>query len=115
MIELLLKLEMSLWINETRGNFTYMNQVLHPEFLEYGKSGRVYNKEEILKDMDVQINSVFPFPNLNVKQVDDNTYLVTYQSVLQNGATREICNRSSIWISNGEKLQIIHHQGTLTK
>lgn len=115
MIELLLKLEMSLWINETRGNIDYMNKILHPDFLEFGRSGKTYTKKDILNNIEVDINAKFPFPNLDVKQIDDSTFLVRYQSVLIHEKELEKSNRSSIWITNGEQLQIIHHQGTPTK
>ena len=115
MIELLLKLEMSLWINETRGNYEYMNHVLHPDFIEFGRSGKTYIKEDILKDMEVDIKAVFPFPNLAVKQIEETTYLVTYISVLDRSGKKEYSNRSSIWIANEDQFKLIHHQGTPTK
>ena len=114
MIELLLKLEMSLWINETRGSYDYMNHVLHDDFLEYGRSGKTYTKSDILEHLDLDINAVFPFPDLKVKQIDVNTYLITYKSVLLNEGKKEISNRSSIWITNDEICQLIHHQGTIS-
>ena len=112
MIELLLKLEMSLWIEETRNNQEYMTKVLHNDFIEYGRSGKRYDKIDILSHCDLEINAVFPFPNLSVKEINDNTYLITYQSVLLNGDKIEKSNRSSIWIEQDGTFQLIHHQGT---
>ena len=67
MIELLLKLEMSLWINETRNNLEYLDRILHNDFQEFGKSGKIYFKTDILRNSNLNIEAVFPFKKLNVK------------------------------------------------
>lgn len=112
MIEFLLKLEMSLWINETRNSYEYMDSILHPDFLEFGRSGKRYNKEDILKHINLDINAKFPFKDLNVKSISDTTYLITYQSVLIKEGMEEVSNRSSIWVLTEDNFKLLFHQGT---
>lgn len=114
MIEMLLKLEMSLWIKETRGSYEYLNQVLHNDFVEFGKCGKIYQKKDILKDLDVNIDAIFPFKHLNVKQIGESSFLLTYQAeVYENGASIK-SNRSSIWVGIDD-FQLLFHQGTLAE
>ncbi len=115
MLEFLLKLEMSLWIEETRNNKEFLDKILHIEFMEFGKSGKVFYKKDILEDTSTKINAVFPFDNLNVKNISENTYLITY--VAKNKSNDKVIetNRSSIWIGDSENIQMIFHQGTLVK
>src|SRR3954453_1752089 len=42
------ELEESLWRPETRYDLAYMRRVLTPDFLEFGRSGRVYRLEDTL-------------------------------------------------------------------
>jgi hypothetical protein len=112
MIDLLLKLEMSLWLQETRFNYKYMDGILHPDFMEFGKSGKTYYKKDILNNMDGIIKAKLPFKNLKVKQIGEGAFLLTYQAELIENNQSVLTNRSSIWIS-GKTFQLLFHQGTL--
>ena len=115
MLEFLLKLEMSLWIEETRNNREFLDKILHNDFLEYGKSGRVFNKEDILNNTSDEINAVFPFKNMNIKDIGEKTYLITYLAATKVKNKIIKSNRSSIWIGDSDNIQMIFHQGTITK
>ena len=111
MLELLLKLEMSLWINETRFNGEYLDKVLHPEFKEFGRSGKTYNKIDIISSKEDDIKAIFPFEKLEVKQLDKTAFLITYVSVIKDNDKLIKSNRSSIWVGE-TSFQMIFHQGT---
>lgn len=113
-IELLLKLEMSLWINETRGSYEYLDKVLHKDFKEFGMSGAVYLKQDILNDLDVNLEVSFPFKNLDVKQIGEQSFLITYQAEYTKNSKSILSNRASIWVGK-ESFQLLFHQGTLTE
>ncbi|AIO19013.1 hypothetical protein KQ51_01136 [Candidatus Izimaplasma bacterium HR1] len=114
MIELLLKLEMSLWIKETRNNYDYLDKILHKNFKEFGMSGSIFSKEDILNNLDLNLESKFPFKNLEVKQIDEISYLITYQAEVIEKTKSIKSNRSSIWIGR-DSFQLLFHQGTLTE
>ena len=42
------QLEASLWIAKTRFDNDYMEQILAPDFFEFGRSGKIYQREETL-------------------------------------------------------------------
>lgn len=115
MIELLLKLEMSLWINETRNNELYMSNILHPDFKEIGQSGNVYTKNDILSDLSNNIVPKFPLKNPNLKQLSDGVFLVSYEINYTVNDIEYNSIRTSIWLSNEDAFVLYHHQGTLVK
>lgn len=83
--------------------------------MEFGKSGKVFNKNDVLEDVSTKINAIFPFKNLKVKNISDNTYLITYVALNNFNKKTIKTNRSSIWIGDSDFIQIIFHQGTLVK
>ena len=113
MIQFILKLEKSLWVEETRYNKEYLDKILHKEFMEFGKSGKVFSKQDILNDTEGEINAVFPFENFQVKTLDSNTFLVTYQVKTKQNDIVVYTNRSSIWVGENRNIQMIFHQGTI--
>lgn len=111
----LYKLEESLWIPETRFDNEYMNKVLADDFFEFGRSGKIYSKEETLSASMQDINITLPLKNFSIKFITDNVALVTYISEVLYEEL-EIGNRSSLWVkddNNNWRLQF--HQGTVVK
>jgi hypothetical protein len=56
----LCRLEESLWRAETRFDRDHMNEVLAPDFFEFGQSGRVYRREDTLDVPAQPINATLP-------------------------------------------------------
>lgn len=111
MLELLLKLEMSLWITETRYNKDYLEKILHPKFKEFGMSGNSYDKQDIIDSKKQQLDIIFPFTNVDIHEIN-NTYLITYQVKRKQEDIITTSNRSSLWVCEGETCQLLFHQGT---
>lgn len=111
-VDKLRKLEESLWIAHTRFDQTYMEQILSPEFVEFGRSGNVYSREETLTAAYRDIHCTFPLKNFTAQLIDTNVFLVTYLS--ENVRDGEVlrANRSSIWIKTPTRWQLRFHQGT---
>ncbi len=110
-------LEESLWRRETRCDPAYQDAVFATDFTEYGRSGLIYSRDEILMGEDHvrDIGAALPITALFARLLCADTALVTYSSrVIRNGVA-EHANRSSIW-SRGGKLgwQLRFHQGTPT-
>lgn len=107
----LLALEHSMWQIATRGDRSWMDAHLDDDFVEYGRSGRVYGKHDIL---DAPVG---PFraelSDLEVAWLDDDVALVTYRSTAFYGDSPPgRANRSSIWIRRGAGWRLRFHQGT---
>jgi hypothetical protein len=106
-------LEESMWKPETRFDHDCMNQTLHPDFFEFGRSGRVYKREETLAAPMQEIPAVFPLKNFAAHPISDDVVLITYVSEVAY-EEREVGNRSSIWVKVDGKWKLRFHQGTPT-
>jgi len=106
-------LEESLWREETRFDRAYMDAVLHPDFFEFGASGRVYARSDSLDAPPSAINASLPLEDFSVEEIDECTVLVTYVSDVTASQFRERANRSSIWVWNGASWRLRFHQGTV--
>ena len=108
----LLALEHAMWSSETRGDRNWMDAHLTDDFVEYGRSGRTYDRQSILD------TPVGPFradlDDLRVERLAKNVALVTYRSTSIYGeAEHERANRSSIWVRHDEHgWRLRFHQGT---
>lgn len=105
------ELEESLWRSETRFDQDYMNRIMAPDFGEFGRSGRIYQRAEILGMPYQKIDAKLPLENFNVRLIDTNVALVTCISQVQYDEL-QISNRSSIWSRTSAGWQIRFHQGT---
>ena len=107
----LYELETSLFKGEYLSNKEYLEGIFHDDFMEYGKSGLVYYKEDTIKslynigDRDIKIEE------FTYNKIDNNTYIVHYISISNDVSTY----RTSIWLDNGRQLQLYFHQGTIKK
>jgi hypothetical protein len=108
------ELEVSMWKSETRFDHEYMNNTLTPDFFEFGRSGRVYKKEETLGATFQEINVTLPLKHFSIHSIDANVALVTYISEVQY-ENLEIANRSSLWIKSDTGWKLRFHQGTPTQ
>lgn len=106
-----MKLEESLWRSETRFDDDYMNKVLAPDFFEFGRSGRIYKREDTLGVPSQEINGKLPLRDFQVHSIDTNTVLVTYVSEVTDGEV-EVGNRSSLWSKIDGVWKLRFHQGT---
>ena len=105
-------LEQELWIAETRCDRAYMETVMAPDFFEFGRSGRIYKREEILAHGSGTIEAVIPLQNLNIKLLSADVAQVTYDSEATFDGDVEKARRSSIWSKSGESWKLRFHQGT---
>ena|SRR5579884_2479068 len=111
-VDELRKLEESLWIAQTRFDKAYMEQILSPEFVEFGRSGKVYSREDTLSAAYRDIRSTLPLKNFTAHIISTNVFLVTYMSETISDGEVLVANRSSIWIKTTQGWQLRFHQGT---
>ncbi len=108
----LIALEESLWRRETRFDRAYMERLLAEEFIEIGRSGRVYSRSAILAVTDQPIEAKLPLPGLVVREISKDVLQVTYNSrVVCNGEV-EKGRRSSLWRKAQRGWVMVFHQGT---
>lgn len=102
-------LEESLWRTETRFDRDYLQRVLHPDFFEFGRSGRVWSRDDTLTTEPGHIDA--RLADFAVNELGDDAVLVTYTSYVHHGQP-DAGRRSSIWVRAGSSWQLRFHQGT---
>jgi hypothetical protein len=109
--ETLRELEESLWRAETRFDLAHMETVLAPDFVEFGRSGRIYYRDACLAipagELDAELR------NIQIRFLAPDVAQVTYVSVLRH-ETVDHANRSSLWTRTGSGWRLRFHQGTPT-
>ena len=104
-------LEESLWIESTRFDPAYMDAVLHPDFFEFGRGGKVFSRQQIMDIPAGEIDATIPFDEFAVHPLDDNCAMVTYISE-ERYAGLSRANRCSIWLKTSDGWKLRFHQGT---
>ncbi|HQT90569.1 MAG TPA: DUF4440 domain-containing protein [Candidatus Kryptobacter bacterium] len=105
------KLEESLWRTVSRFDQSYMDRVLSPDYFEFGRSGRIYTREEVINLPPQEIKARLPLRDFRVHPLTDDVALVTYISEVVSGELL-VGNRSSLWVRTPSGWQIVFHQGT---
>ncbi len=112
-VEELRRLEESLWREETRFDRAYMERLLAPGYFEFGRSGRVWTREETVGLRRRMIRARLPLPRFAVQLISPMVALVTYRSEgLADDV--EVGNRSSLWTKTDDGWKLVFHQGTPT-
>ncbi len=114
-IETPTRLEESLWRAATRYDPVLMDRIFADDFFEFGRSGRIYPREDLIlparaaRPIDVRL----PLPGLKFTVIDTNSVLVTYVSEVRRAlGDIERANRSSIWSRRDGAWLLRFHQGT---
>lgn len=89
----------SLWRTQTRFDRSLMDQTLAPGFFEFGRSGKVYSRDQMLFDLKeaIEIKAVLPLPSFQARHITETLVQATYISEVEYGGEIERANRSSIW------------------
>lgn len=110
-IELILDLERELQSPECRSDAARLSQLLAPEFIEIGSSGRLWSHPEVLAMLTEESASgaePIQVANLRGRTVVDGVVVVHWDS---RRAGRE-ARRTSLWQRRNGSWQLVFHQGT---
>jgi len=112
----LFELETSLHTRQVRSSREAASQLLADEFIEFGSSGRVFDKPAIIASMMNETNHPqIAVDEFATRDLAPDVVLVTYiasrpATLFWGRAVRSL--RSSIWKLFGERWQMVFHQGT---
>ena len=106
------RLEESLWRSETLFDREYMTEILAADFFEFGRSGRVYTRNDILDAQAKPIAADLPLKDFKAHLITPDVALVTYVSGVTYNGVKELANGSSLWSKTPRGWQIRFHQGT---
>ena len=114
---LLRRLEEKLLKPEVRHSADQVGVLLADDFVEFGSSGGVFNKQQVIEALEQEGP---PDPTIRLSLVDfiarrlaSDVILVTYRTIQEDGPERRQSKlRSSIWKLIEGRWQMVFHQGT---
>lgn len=92
-----------------------LQQLLHPEFHEVGRSGRIYDRATIVSFLAAQASPpAVASDAFAVLEIDPRAALLTYRSahIEEGGRLVNHALRSSLWLRTSAGWQLRYHQGT---
>lgn len=103
-----IRLELLLLEPDVRGDSERLPSLLHPDFCEYGASGRVWTRESVAEATSgterPQVSAV------EARRLGADAVLVTYRSATAGRSAL----RSSTWVRDSDRWLLLFHQGTLS-
>jgi hypothetical protein len=95
-----------------RKSLKVLSNILADDFVEYGSSGKVYSKKEIINELQSETVQKLKLTDFKLRELGENHFLVTYKAVKENCGQKHYSLRCSIWIKVKDEYQMIFHQGT---
>lgn len=108
--DFLIDLEKKLLHSSFRRNKTVLEDMLHPDFFEFGASGKKWDRATTIESLIELESTEHAASNFVVHRISENAALVTYIT----DANGQKALRSSIWKKSGDTWKIFFHQGTQT-
>ena len=105
--EQVIALERSLLTDEVLGDPAAVAALLHPQWSEVGRSGRLWTREELLDEIG-PLEEEASLDVISCMPVAPDTMLLLWRSVTDSGSTL----RSSLWVRERGHWQQLYHQGT---
>lgn len=99
--------ELRLLDPEVRADVPAVTALLHPDFEEYGASGRVWDRASIVAALSGDPGVSGTADDVRATRLADEVVLVTYRV-----AGERTTLRSSVWVLDGGEWRIRFHQGT---
>lgn len=116
LFEQLQVLETELHRLETRQNLSRLEQLLHPDFVEFARSGRRYSRSEVLAEFSAADAALAPVhaKDFELAELSHGVALLTYSSAHEgpSGELHRRTLRSSLWVETKSGWQLRFHQGT---
>jgi len=86
-------------------------------FIEFGSSGHVFNKQQVIEDLQQEPPAHRSLLQFNATVLAPGVVLATYRAVqyCPSGELPIYSLRSSIWKLSRDRWQMVFHQGTLAE
>jgi hypothetical protein len=84
--------------------------LLADDFLEFGSSGRVFDKGQVIEGLAANPGEGVSVERFEERVLGPGVVLVTYRSVRAGDCQHAL--RSSIWRLEGDRWRMVFHQGT---
>lgn len=113
-IQKIIDLELSLLRDEIRASPQQVAALLSEDFLEFGQSGNVYTKADIVREIASWQDLQYEAAHIAAKEITNEIVLITYRSTATSRSTGKVTYalRSSLWKKMGSDWKMMFHQGT---
>jgi hypothetical protein len=118
LLSVLCALERELQSPGTRRDANRLNQLLHPGFREFGRSGSVYARTTLIGLLTNEEHALeIHAEDFRVQSLAEGVALLTYKSAeaSPDGSLERPSLRSSLWLLAVSGWQLAFHQGTPTE
>lgn len=95
---------------KVRGSKDELEKLFSEDFIEYGASGNVYTKFDVVNSLPSTCEINFEVENIKAKPLGVDVVQLTY--LLKNNTENKSSLRSSIWEWSLDGWKMIFHQGT---
>jgi hypothetical protein len=114
---LLRQLEERLLQPDVRKSAPDVADLLADEFIEFGSSGRIFNKQQIIESLQHEPTIQRSLIEFHTSVLAQGVILVSYRAIRQGAADGQPTHslRSSIWKWIEGRWQMVFHQGTPSK
>jgi ribonuclease HI len=106
--EVVARLERELVEPAVRSDAARVAALLHPDFEEIGRSGRLWGRDAILEALAEDDAAAAEIAVLGTERIGADAILLTTRTVDRRGASL----RSSLWLRSGGRWRLRFHQGT---
>lgn len=106
------RLEEGLWTPALRYDLAFQEARIAADFIEFGRSGRIYQREEVIRTEAAPFLARLPLDDLRFRVLDVNTVQLTYNSAAEYEGVVEYARRSSLWSRGPAGWVMRFHQGT---
>jgi len=111
------RLEEELLKPEVRRSYERLSVLLADDFVEFGSSGQVYNKKQVIAALATETPTQQALTDFESTMLSDDVALVKYRAIRGSKSSASAAHtlRSSIWRRSNGRWQMVFHQGTLAK
>jgi len=117
LLQTLRALEVALHQPSVRRDREKLDQLLHPKFREFGRSGCEHDRADILRELSSELQPAQVWSqDFAIEPLAQGCALLTYRSahISADGTLEGHTNRSSVWQLSAEGWRMLFHQGTPT-
>lgn len=110
-------LEEELLQTDVRKTAARLDELLAEEFIEFGSSGRVFDKRDIIDSLRSESATRLSLTDFKARVLAPGLVLATYRAVRYGAPDEQPAHslRSSLWKLIDSRWQMVFHQGTPSK
>jgi len=108
----ILALERSCLLPEVRSSSAQLDSLIADDFLEFGSSGRTWDKAAVLSDLPAQTGLSFELSEFVAVPLSPDLVQTRFRTALTGSDGVQHALRSSLWVRRSGRWQMLFHQGT---